>query len=441
MLCSQCGAPAERCVRCAGALCPHRLCAELHEASCEAVSALPTGPAGGDLSAPSASDAPFPFPFVPTPVSFTPRVPRRRERNQAAERAAAEQLVEQITRHRHAGRAALLAGELDTAFEELWAARQLEPDLDDLGATARQSMPRDWELETDLTPLARALSARLHPRASEIWRRILDDRPARSIRAEAAAWLARDAFGAGERRAALRIMHAASLLGHATEPDAFHAAYRQAGIDPVAAFSLYLAASRVDPTTARAVGLRDPLTDTPWSDQDPRWWAHASHSSTREETDHQLEALHRAHDLAHSKRDEGWELLAEGDLAAGPLGVRTLGRNVRANSAEPADEDTFVRIRIAYEGAADRLPDVAWPWYRLAELLAWAGFAERAHDHLAQAERRSMCSREAERYARPLLRGLVQAGLGNGPDGLPTAARPFPAEPFGLPSPWRQFLR
>ena len=31
--------------------------------------------------------------------------------------------------------------------------------------------------------------------------------------------------------------------------------------------------------------------------------------------------------------------------------------------------------------AADRLPDVAWPWYRLAELLAWAGFAERAQDH------------------------------------------------------------
>jgi len=108
---------------------------------------------------------------------------------------AAEQLVQSITRHRQFGRAALLAGDLNTAFEELWAARELEPDLDELGATARMSISPDWEIETDLTPLARALSARLHPRATETWRRILDDRPARSIRAEAAEWLARDAFG------------------------------------------------------------------------------------------------------------------------------------------------------------------------------------------------------------------------------------------------------
>ena len=73
--------------------------------------------------------------------------------------------------------------------------------------------------------------------------------------------------------------------------------------------------------------------------------------------------------------------------------VRTLGRAVRTGSAEPADEDAFVRIRLAYEGAAERLPDSAWPWYRLAEMLAWAGFAERAQAHLAEAERRNLGSR------------------------------------------------
>jgi hypothetical protein len=112
--------------------------------------------------------------------------------------------------------------------------------------------------------------------------------------------------------------------------------------------------------------------------------------------------------------------------------VRTLGRNLRAGRAEAADQDTFIRIRLAYESAADRLSDVAWPWYRLAELLAWAGFAERAAEHLAQAERRSLGPRDAERTHRSVLRALVQAGLGSGPDGLATAARPFPSEPFGL---------
>jgi hypothetical protein len=208
--------------------------------------------------------------------------------------------------------------------------------------------------------------------------------------------------------------------------------YRQAGIEPYGAFSLYLAASRLDPRTARAVGLSDPLTDSPWFDQDARWWLRKTVDSNGsfEQSDHQAEAVQRARDLAHSRRDQGWLLLAEGDQAAGPLGVRTLGRNVRTGVTEAADEDTFVRIRLAYEGAADRLPDVAWPWYRLAELLAWAGFSERAAAHLAEAERRKLGNRDAERTSRPLLRALVQAGLGAGPDGLPTAARPFPTEPF-----------
>jgi tetratricopeptide (TPR) repeat protein len=424
MLCSQCGASAERCARCAGALCARRLCAELHEVSCSAVSSLPAGQVAR-----------------PTTSTYAARPRPRRQRNPQAESKIAQHLVLQITQHRQAGRSALVAGDLDTALDELWAARLLEPDLDGVGATARDCLPRDWEIETDLTPLARALSARLHPRATDAWRRLLDDRPARSVQAEAAEWLAREAFGSGNQRAALRILHAASLLGRGTDADAFHVAYRQAGVDPAAAFSLYLAASRVDPRTARAVALRDPLTDRQWSDQDARWWTQAGAPSPLEQTDHQLEALRRARDLAHTKRDQGWLLLAEGDHTAGPLGVRTLGRNVRAGCAEPADEDSFVRIRVAYDGAADRLPDVAWPWYRLAELLAWAGFGERAQDHLAQAERRGLGRREVEHSTRPLLRALVFAGLGTGPDGLPTAVRPFPTEPFGLQLAWRLKLR
>jgi hypothetical protein len=429
MLCSQCGAPAERCDRCSGALCARRLCAELHDASCVAVvEAVADATQAADRSLMT--------------VTVVPKAPPRRDRNQQTERLLAEQTVLHVTRHRQAGRAALMAGDLDTAFEELWAARQLEPDLDRLGATARESIPPDWEVETDLTPLARALSSRLHPRAGDAWRRLLEDRPARSIQAEAAEWLAREAFGAGASRTALRILHAASLLGRHTESDAFHVAYRQASIDPLAAFNLYLAASRVDPRTARAIGLRDPLTDAAWTDQDPHWWARDSHSAAPSgATDHQLEALHRAADLAHSKRDQGWLMLAEGDHAAGPLGARTLGRNVRTGCAEPADEDAFVRIRLAYESAADRLPDVAWPWYRLAELLAWAGFGERAEEHLAQAERRSLGNRDAERTNRPVLQALVQAGLGKGSDGLSTTDRPFPSEPFGLPLAWRLKLR
>src|SRR5713226_2758046 len=321
MLCSQCGAPAERCARCASALCARRLCAELHDVSCSAVSALPAGQVP-----------------LPTRGTYVPRPLPRRQRSPEAESQIAQHLLLQITQHRQAGRSALLAGDLDTAFDELWAARLLEPDLDCVGAAARECMPREWEIETDLTPLARALSARHHPRAADAWRRLLDDRPARSVQAEAAEWLAREASGSGNRRLALRVLHAASLLGCGTDPAAFHVAYRQAGLDPAAAFSLYLAASRIDPRTARAMALRDPLTDRQWSDQDARWWTLAGSAALHEQTDHQSEALHRARDLAHTRRDQGWLLLAEGDLSAGPLGVRTLGRNVRAGCAEQADE-------------------------------------------------------------------------------------------------------
>jgi hypothetical protein len=423
-LCRQCGGPAESCERCGGALCPRRLCAELHEAACAAVATLPSPPSNASSSSTASAIA---------RVLYDRPKPKR-TRDPEAERVLAEQLMARVAQHRHAGRAALLIGDLDTAFDELWSARLLEPELDHLGASARQFMPADWELETDLLPLARALSARHHPRTAETWRRLLEDRPARSVQAEAADWLAQDSSARKEPRLALRLMHAASALGHARDATAFQVAYRQAGIDPKAAFTTYLAACRTDQRTARAAVLRDPLTDAVWADQDPRWWLQGAPPIVANDSEHhQLEALHRAGDLALTSRDQGWVMLAEGDYTAGPLGVRTLGRGVRAGCAEPADEDTFVRIRLAYEGAAERLPESAWPWFRLAELLAWAGFAERADEYLAQAERLSLGSRDAERTARPLLRALVHAGLGYGPDGLVTAARPFPSEPFGTP--------
>jgi hypothetical protein len=40
-----------------------------------------------------------------------------------------------------------------------------------------------------------------------------------------------------------------------------------------------------------------------------------------------------------------------------------------------------------------------------------------------------------------MLRALVEAGLGTVADGLATAARPFPAEPFQAPLAWRLRLR
>jgi hypothetical protein len=407
-------------------MCDRRLCAELHAAACAGVSDLPTGPAQ------RAGDA------VPSAMFVPRRIPRR-ERDEHAERVVAEHLVGLIARHRQIGRAALLlANDLDTAYSELQAARSLERDLDRLGAAARECLPRNWELETDLVPLARALSARQHGRAEDAWRSLLDDRPARSIQAEAADWLARHAFDNGQPRVSLRYQHAAAQLGRTTSAEAFRATYRQAGIAPDAAFSIYLAASRLDLHTARAVGLNDPLTDRQWADQDARWWA-----SPREQTpasepgNHQSESLARARDLAHDRRSEGWLSLAQGDFTAGPLGVRGLGRHVRAGRAEPADEDQFVRIRLSFERAADCLPDSAWPWYRLAELLAWAGFAERATECLAEGERRTLGDRHAERTLRPMLRALVEAGLGRAPNGLATAARPFPSEPFPAPSTWR----
>jgi hypothetical protein len=73
--------------------------------------------------------------------------------------------------------------------------------------------------------------------------------------------------------------------------------------------------------------------------------------------------------------------------------------------------------------------------------MAWSGFADKAHAHLAQAERRSLGSREADRTHRPVLRALVEAGLGQRSEVTTAAARPFPAEPFGPSLAWRLRLR
>ena len=122
----------------------------------------------------------------------------------------------------------------------------------------------------------------------------------------------------------------------------------------------------------------------------------------------------------------GLALLAEGDHAAGPLGARTLGRNVRSGCAEPADEDAFVRIRLAYEGAASSCRTspgrgTAWPSCSPGQASANApkSIWPRPNDA-------AWAVATPNSTTRPVLRALVQAGLGNGPDGLPTAARPFP---------------
>ncbi len=432
--CAQCGEPAERCPRCGVALCARRLCAELHEASCHAVESLP------------------PLARSPEPQVKPPA--REGKVGQRARRAETEQtrlnlardLMDSIRRHRSSGRTALLKDDLDRAFRELWAARSLEVDLENLGPSVGQILPPDWEIATDLVPLARALSARGHGRASDVWRSVLEDGVPRSIQAEAAEWLAREAYGRGDARTALRLLHAGSLLGRKMDNEALRSSYKQAGLNPNEHFALYLTAVRLDPFSARAAGLQDPLTQTPWPDQDPHWWRDGfeamvpwANRGTKEpvEPAYQREALSRAGDLAVSSRDEGWLLLAEGDFLAGPTGARFLGRSLRTGVADSTDHDLFIRVRMAYESAADRIPDVAWPWYRLAELLAWAGFGERAEIMLRQADRRKLGDQTAEREHRPVLRALVQSGLGNAVDGTPVGPKPFPTAPHGPHFMWR----
>src|SRR4051794_9478785 len=98
ILCSQCGGPADRCDRCASAACTRLLCAELHEASCAAVATLPAPPIEG----------------LSTRVVYKPSAKSRRARTPEADRALAERLVDRVSHHRQAGRAALLIGDLDT---------------------------------------------------------------------------------------------------------------------------------------------------------------------------------------------------------------------------------------------------------------------------------------------------------------------------------------
>jgi hypothetical protein len=210
-------------------------------------------------------------------------------------------------------------------------------------------------------------------------------------------------------------------------------------LNPAAAVAVYLAVSRLDTPTARANRLRDPLTGGDWVEQDVHWW-HSDPCSKDTASDHQRQAIGRARDLAVTPRDLGWVLLAEGDFWAGPLGARALGRSVRAGYAEAADEDSFLRIRLAYEGAAEMLPDMAWPAYRLAELLAWAGFSARAAAYLQQADRLALGDRLLDEPTRPTLRGLVQAASGDGPPVQPSAIKPFPSAPHAPRRRW-PFLR
>jgi hypothetical protein len=69
--------------------------------------------------------------------------------------------------------------------------------------------------------------------------------------------------------------------------------------------------------------------------------------------------------------------------------------------------------------------------------VASAGWTERAAEDLAQAERRAMGDKLAERQQRPQLRALVMTMLD--PPARPEAqrARPFPMQPYGPQGVWR----
>src|SRR5918911_1298387 len=128
MLCGQCRAPAERCARCGAALCLKKFCAELHEAACEALSALP-----GALFAQQQPE--------PRPVAQA----ARKARKVGPDQQLVDNLILTIAQHRADGRAALVVGELDQAFSELSAARDLEVQLDRLGAAAARALLEAWE--------------------------------------------------------------------------------------------------------------------------------------------------------------------------------------------------------------------------------------------------------------------------------------------------------
>ncbi len=394
----------------------------MHDATCQAVERM----RGGETSPPRTSA----------------KAARRRATSAGAAFASAmvEELIHRLLDHRSAGQAALIEGNANRALAELWAARDLEVQVESLGLVALRLLPPGADLETDLLPLARVLSSRSHPRAREVWRRLLEDAPARSVQTEAGEWLARDAFGRGTRRTALRMLHACSMLGWPVNAEGFRFAYGEASLDPGAQFGLYLVATRLDAHAARAHGLVDPLTGQGWPDQDPRWWLEPdqavlwprpSRAALPQASDHRQEAFSRARDLAVSSRDLGWLSLAEGDLLIGPSGPRPLARAIRTGAGDQVDQNLFVRARLAYEHAADRLPEVAWPWYRLAELVAWAGFGDRARAHLAEADRRALGSHALDRAVRRPLQDLVRIALGE--LALPTTAEiwPFPTEAFG----------
>src|SRR5205814_5156947 len=97
------------------------------------------------------------------------------------------------------------------------------------------------------------------------------------------------------------LLHAASHLGRHIPTETFVSAYGLLKLDPNNTFNVYLAATRLDPHTARASGLRDPLTGQVWSDQGRRWWLEAT--SAGEAGDHQAEAFARARDLPRTSRD------------------------------------------------------------------------------------------------------------------------------------------
>jgi hypothetical protein len=198
-------------------------------------------------------------------------------------------LVLAITRDRHTGRAAPVAGDLDTAFTNCSA--HLPPGLDHVRAIAREVVPREWELETDLTPPARCARARSRgrPMPGDVFSTIA--RRARFRRGGQVARARRAWFEASQGRPA----HAARWqpLSRRVETETFLSGYSGLG-STRARVGQYLSATRLDLCSARPIpAIRSPIACIR---QDP-----LAAASTIRPTDARItssEALNHARDLA-----------------------------------------------------------------------------------------------------------------------------------------------
>ena len=292
-------------------------------------------------------------------------------------------------------------------------------------------MPHDWEIETDLTPLARALSSRASARCGEAWRRVLTKiarrarsrpKPPSGSRAMRSARASADRAAHAARRAACSVARSSQRRSRRL----------QAGWTRSSrAFSLYLTASRLDAHTARGDRLARPVDRPPLVRPGPALVAGRDRprAAPRRGRAPARSPAPRARPRRTASATRAGCCWPKAIIAAGPLGVRTLGRNVRSRLTEPADEERSCAFGSPMR--APRIDSRTSPGRGIAWRSCWHGRGSPNARHEPPASRTALAGRpHCRSRASSVLRTLVDAGLGRPIDGLSTAARPFPSELF-----------